>query len=109
MQQELLPLTALEVVAACRRLEAKIVHYAPELTAKELERLLAELAITNHIIEGLGLKIRQSAAYQSRVGLPASPASEPPSPGLLDPTRARRWRSPKPIILYPKKKPVPTS
>ena len=103
MQKEFFPLSALELVAACRRLEAKIVHYAPELTAKQLERVLGELAISNRIIEELGLTIRQGEDYQRRMALPDSLGSAPPSAGLLDHVRARRWRTPKPVMLYPSK------
>lgn len=101
-QDSLFPIDPLALIAACRRLEAKITLYAPELTAPQCERLLGELAIVDGLLSRLTEKIRRSPEWQRRMALPEAPTSLTEL-GLLPERRARSWRSPRPIVLYPRK------
>jgi hypothetical protein len=91
------------LVAACRRLEAKITLYAPELTPQQCVRLLGELSISDALLARLTEQIRRTPEWQRRMALPEVDASLA-KPGLLDAPARRSWRSPRPIVLYPRKR-----
>lgn len=93
-QAELFPFASPETVLAyCRRLEAKVLKVAPELTPTHCLRLLGELALATTLLETISRSIEHSSAWRLRESLPpVRPRDEPrivaapPSP-----ERPPRW------------------
>jgi len=70
-QAELFPHASPETVLAyCRRLEAKVLEVAPELTPHECQRLLSELTLVTLCMERLSHRIRHDMPYLRRTSLP---------------------------------------
>lgn len=70
-QAELFPHASPETVLAyCRRLEAKILEVAPEMTPLDCQVLLQELALATLAMERLSWRIRQGMEYLRRKSLP---------------------------------------
>jgi hypothetical protein len=88
----LFPIDPLTLIAACRRLEAKITLYAPELTPQQCDRMLGELSLADGLLSRITEQIRRTPDWQRRVALPeVDPALA--KPGLLEAPARQRWRS----------------
>jgi hypothetical protein len=97
-QAELFPYASPETVLAyCRRIEQKVLEVAPELTARECNRILAELTLTTLVVDKISLQIRSGMEWLRRQSLPqvipiesarGERIVQPPAPP--DPPRPRR-------------------
>lgn len=98
---QLFPIDPLTLVAALRRLESKILLYAPELTTSHCNRLLGELSITDGLLSRLTAEIRRGPEWQRRMALPEIDAGLS-QVGLLPEPKRRRWRAAAPRVKYPR-------
>lgn len=108
MQGELFPLGPESLVQLCRRLEARILAYAPELNRRDCTTLLGGLALVDLELEAIGAAIRQSPSWQARQALPSLAPPRAVSERIVIPPR-RRWRSPRlPLTYTPLAHPAPS-
>lgn len=102
-QDDFLPMNPITVVARCRRVEARVTLYAPELTREECTQIYGHLCYIDLMMDKLTERIRRTPEWQVRMALPPGDCSLAPLTSL-DHERARHWRSPRAVVPYPRKR-----
>lgn len=97
-QAELFPHASPETVLAyCRRLEAKVLAVAPEMSEADCRRVLAELALATLVMDKISLAIRAAMPYLRRTSLPdvipitAARGERIVQPSPTEPPPRTRW------------------
>jgi hypothetical protein len=92
-QAELFPFANPETVLAhCRRLEARVLAIAPELSKQDCTAMLAELALADLMLDSIDRRIRQTPEYHARVVELPLPVKLFAIDGNADVPTRWRWR-----------------